>query len=99
MHDMRIDFAFFAGDDLLTRGSINFDSPEPSVELNDDKGHSFHIVGNYGDPSCAVEIICLQHQSRLYRANLDVPLHDSEDWESIDLAGIHTLGFRCTQAT
>jgi hypothetical protein len=31
----------------------------------------------------------------LRTVNLDMPVHQSTDWESIDLAG-YTLAFRCT---
>jgi len=89
--------AFFSGDTLLARGTVNCESVESAVELEGEQGHSFHIVARYGDPSCFVDIVCLRHLSQLYRASLDVPLHDSDDWESIDCAHIHTLAFWCKQ--
>jgi hypothetical protein len=35
---------------------------------------------------------------KLKTVNLDMPVHESTDWESIDLAG-YTLGFRCSLDT
>ena len=37
-----------------------------------------------------------KHVPQLYHAALRVGVHDSDDWESINLGNIHTMGFRCS---
>lgn len=92
---MQIDLAFFDGDVLLARGSISC-GPEERIELIAGSDHEFEVTHQFEEPSCPVTIVCRQRDRQLYKAGLQVGVHTSEDWESINLGNIHTLGFRCS---
>ena len=91
--ELDIDLAFFLGDDLLTQGSVCCGASETVTKLNGISGHRFEIISQFEEPACPVEILCYRDDKRLYKAALRVGVHTSDDWESIDLAGVHTLGF------
>jgi hypothetical protein len=94
MNSMQIDLAFFDEDILLCRGSIVCDETESQTTLSG-SGHEFTIKHQFANPASPVFITCLNEDKRLYETALRVGVHDSEDWESIDLAKVHTLAFRC----
>ena len=58
-------------------------------------GHKFELSSQFEEPACPVEIECRRDGALLYKAALRVGVHTSDDWESLDLASIHTLAFRC----
>jgi len=87
---MRVELAFFDGDTLLDRGTIQVVSEDRCDHLklfhaaHRLNGNAAHIVLSNFDPDINIKT-----------ANLDMPVHQSDDWESIDLAG-YTLAFRCS---
>ena len=94
---LHIELAFFRDDELLCRGEVDCGAFESIRRIEDDHGHQFQITSKFDEPACPVEILCHQNEKILYKAALRVGVHTSDDWESIDLAGIHTLGFRCQE--
>lgn len=95
---MLIDLAFFDGDNLLCQGSIQCDGNESTDILKSELGHRFEIQHRFDEPACPISIQCNFNGEELYNGALQVGVHNSEDWESIDLGNIHTLGFRCRVA-
>jgi hypothetical protein len=95
--ELQIDLAFFAGDDLIARGVVCCGSSETVAEIEGSSEHRFEVTSRFEQPACPVEISCFCQGNRLYKASLRVGVHTSDDWESIDLARIHTLGFWCRE--
>ncbi len=95
--ELHIDLAFFLDDDLLSRGEVRCRAVEATQQLEGVSGHRFEITSQFEEPACPVEILCYREEKQLYKAALRVGVHTSDDWESIDLAGVHTLGFRCRE--
>ena len=92
---MCIELGFFEGDALLVRGRIICKEREASTDLHGAGGHVWTLKARYVEPASPVELECRRDGVRLYCAALQVGVHESDDWESIDLADIHTLAFRC----
>ena len=92
---MRIDLAFFDGDDLLVKGLVECRVQEQSVSFDTKSGVRFIVTAQFEDPACPVSIDCSSNGINLYRTALRFGVHTSDDWESIDLGGIHTLAFWC----
>jgi hypothetical protein len=95
--ELHIDLAFFSGDDLLTRGGVRCGVSETVTKLESASGHLFEITSRFEEPACPIEIHYYCQEKRIYKSVLRVVVHTSNDWESIDLAGIHTLGFLCKE--
>ena len=86
---MRVDLALFQGDDLLDRCEITV-GPERSTD-------SFNLFQAHHRLAGETADIVLDNFSELVglkRVALDMPVHDSEDWESIEL-GNFTIAFWC----
>ena len=92
---MHIDLALFDGDALLVRGAIDCSVQEQSFLLESKSGLVFAFTARFEDPACPVSVHCTLQGKTLYRTALRVGVHTSDDWESIDLGGIHTLAFWC----
>ena len=92
---LQIDLAFFQDYDLLCRGTIRCGSSPMEYYLDGVSEHTFYVTSQFEEPACPVEIVCHSAGKKLYEAALRVGVHTSEDWESINLADVHTLGFRC----
>jgi hypothetical protein len=92
---MLIEMVFFEGDQLLVRGEINCGQDIGSAKLESHTGIRFDITFQFEEPACPVSITCFLAGKRLYRAALRVGVHDSEDWESLELGENHVLAFRC----
>jgi len=86
---MRVDLALFEGDEFLCRGEV---SVGPAEET-----HSFSLFQvTHQLRHDAAEVVLSQFPAHvdLKTITLDMPIHDSSDWESIDL-GRYTLAFWC----
>ena len=55
----------------------------------------FHVAHRLGNGAAQVLLSNFAPSIKLKKANLDMPVHQSVDWESIDLGG-YTLAFRCS---
>lgn len=92
---MRLDLAVFDGDTLLARTSVMLGETR-KTEVVVAGRYEFESHHAYQEPSSPVDITCRANGRHLYRAALQVGVHNSDDWESIELGTIHTLGFRCS---
>ena len=95
MPTMHIELGFFAGDQLLARGSVTCADRDATSEITGESGLSWTIKTRYEEPASPVELECIRDGERLYDGSLQVGVHTSDDWESINLADVHTLAFRC----
>ena len=86
---MRIDLALFEGDDLLDRGAIRVGRSETV-----DMFSHFRVTHRLGTHAAIVVLSHFSSHISLIKSILDMPIHGSADWESIDL-GRYTVAFRC----
>ena len=86
---MRVELALFDGDSLLERGHVCV-----GLERRTTAFRLFQAHHSLGAGSAELVLDGFADGAKIRRATLDVPIHDSEDWESIEL-GAYTLGFRC----
>ena len=86
---MRVDLALFEGDDLLDRKEITVGS---SAAI--DMFKLFQATHQLGQESAEIVLGNFAEHLGLNKITLDMPIHESNDWESIDL-GKHTLVFWC----
>ena len=90
---MRVDYGIFKGDALLHRGFLVITS-QKNIESSKDFKIRHRILNN-----TAELIVELFHDGeRLTKSTLNMPIHESEDWESIELAQF-TFAFKCTLDT
>jgi hypothetical protein len=86
---MQVELALFDGDMLIERGRID-------VRVDSSCDHLEHHIAHRLDSDAAkVVLSSFSPRINLKTVTLDMPVHQSADWESIDLAG-YTLAFRCS---
>lgn len=86
---MRVELALFDGDALLERGELVV-SATPQVTC-----FGLFQVSHRLDPEAAYVVLeSFAAQLKLKKCTLTMPLHESEDWESIELDR-YTLAFWC----
>jgi hypothetical protein len=90
-----MDTAIFNGDGLLASGSLEFADGEANVVLGNSVGYRFEVSYRFEEPACPVFVTCYSANAFLYRTALRVGVHNSEDWESVELAESHVLVFKC----
>lgn len=91
---MHVNLAFFEEDALLCRGSIACGAREDTTSLAG-CGLEFLITHRQELAAARISIVCSRDGEHLYKTALNMPVHDSTDWESINLGNIHTLAFYC----
>ncbi|WP_444919634.1 hypothetical protein ACJJID_11610 [Microbulbifer sp. CnH-101-G] len=86
---MKVELGLFEEDNLLIQGMINITDQEQieSSEVLELK-HKLH------DEFAELELKVLNDGQQLIKSSLTMPIHESEDWESIELGGF-TLAFWC----
>ena len=86
---MRVDLALFEGNEFLCRGEVSV-GPIKGI-------HSFslfQVTHHLGQDAAVVVLSNFPAHIDLKTITLDMPIHESTDWESIDL-GRYTLAFWC----
>ena len=86
---MRVDLALFQGDDLLDRGEIMVSSEQRTDSFNLFLAHH-QLAGDVAD----IVLDRFSDSVGLKRVTLSMPVHESKDWESIEL-GKFTVAFWC----
>lgn len=86
---MHVDLALFQGDELLERAKIMV-----GVERRSDSFRLFQVHHQILGDAADVVLDSFSGPVDLKRVALTMPIHESQDWESIAL-GKFTLAFRC----
>ena len=86
---MLIEFGLFQGDELLQRGRIKVTGFE-QFEENEQISVKHQLV----EKTAFIELRVFENGVQQIKSNLEMPIHQSDDWESIELAK-YTLAFRC----
>lgn len=87
---MRVDFGLFEGDTLLERGAFRVSHEAQCTHFK-----SFHAAHWLCEDSAKIVLSSFSSNVSLTTVDLDMPIQQSEDWESIELLG-YTLAFRCS---
>ncbi|WP_242101558.1 hypothetical protein [Lysobacter sp. M2-1] len=86
---MRVDLAFFDGDELLDRGELRIGVAELVSNFA-----LFQATHRLGSDAANIVLANFPAHFDLKTISLDMPIHESADWESIEL-GRYTLAFWC----
>ena len=86
---MRVELALFDGTDLLSRDEIKVGFAPQGEMLS-----LFQADHRLGETAADIVFSGFPNHIDLKRVTLDVPIHESSDWESINL-GKYTLAFWC----
>lgn len=87
---MLVEFALFDKDTLLQRGSARVTEEAQCVHLE-----TFNVAHQLVGNAAKLVLSSFAPSIPLKTASLDIPVHQSDDWESIEFAN-HTLAFRCS---
>ena len=87
---MRVDYGFFEGDELLQRGFLVV----TEKELSESHG-MLSIRHKLLEEMAEITIEAFSEAERLIKSTLHMTIHESGDWESIELAQF-TLAFKCS---
>tara|TARA_B100001059_G_scaffold102587_1_gene102313 strand:+ start:5167 stop:5439 length:273 start_codon:yes stop_codon:yes gene_type:complete len=85
-----IDIALFQGDQMLQEGKIKVTEQEKIDEVK-----VISLKHRLTEDVARVELRVFENGEQQIKSNLDIPVHQSDDWESIELAQ-YTLAFRCS---
>ena len=86
---MHVELALFEGDTLLDRGAIRI-GPTETVDMF---AH-FRVTHRLNVDAADVVLSDFSSHIGLVKSTLDMPIHESADWESIDV-GRYTIAFQC----
>ncbi len=93
---MIIKFNFFEKDDLLCSGKLFCNQKKTINEFKSpDCEYVFKIEHEFDYPACPVSIECIYQSKHYYYSALRVGVHNSEDWESVNIGNIHDFVFMC----
>ncbi len=96
MKALRAELAFFDGDDLLTRDIILIHADEDTCIINSERGDRFEITRRFEEPACPVFVKAYNSDGKfLFRSAMRMGVHNSDDWEKIDLAEPYEMCFKC----
>jgi hypothetical protein len=87
---MLVEFALLDNDTLLERGAIRAGSEAQCSHLA-----LFHVAHQLCGDTAKIVLSNFMPSLGLKTVNLDMPVHQSSDWESIQLAR-YTFAFRCS---
>ena len=86
---MRVDLALFDGDEFLCRGEVIVGPVEEAHSFS-----LFQVNHRLGQDAADIVLSNFPGHIDLKTITLDMPIHESSDWESIEL-GRYTLAFWC----
>ena len=84
-----IELGLFNGDELLHRKSIKVTEQE-ALYHDSDVSIKYQLIKDVAE----IELRVFRDGQQLIKSNLRMPIHESEDWESIELDK-YTLAFKC----
>ncbi len=86
---MLVELALFQDDALLQRGAFTV-----TVEAQCTHWERFHVAHQLIGESAQIVLSNFAEGIKLQTCRLNMPVHQSDDWESIELAA-YTIAFRC----
>ncbi|APZ93015.1 hypothetical protein [Fuerstiella marisgermanici] len=96
MKALRTELAFFDGNDLLARGNVLINSTEETCEVVSERGDRFEITRKFEEPACSFFVRYFdQNGAFVGRSAMRMGVHNSDDWEMIELAEPYQMCFKC----
>ena len=86
---MRVDLGLFEGDNLLFEGGITVTDKEYEEE-----NEIIKLKHQLVNDEAVIELCIFNDGKQIQKSKLNMPIHESEDWESIELDKF-TLAFKC----
>ena len=86
---MRVDLGLFEGDNLLFQGGITLTDNEYEEE-----NEIIKLKHQLVNDEAVIELRIFNEGEQILKSKLNMPIHESEDWESIELDKF-TLAFKC----
>lgn len=95
MKAIRVEMAFFDGDTLLTRANVLVHSIEDQCTVLADRGDRFEITYQFEEPASQLFIEYFDRDGNpAGRSAMRMGVHNSDDWEAIELATPYQLCFK-----
>ena len=96
MKAMRAELAFFDGDDLLSRDVVLIHSEEDTCVITSERGERFEVTRQFEEPASPILVKAFSSDGTfIFRSAMRMGVHNSDDWERIDLAEPYQMCFRC----
>ena len=86
---MQVELGLFEGDSLLFQGEINITENEYQEE-NEIIKLKHQLISD----EAIIEMRIFNEGKQIIKSTLNMPVHESDDWESIELSNF-TLAFKC----
>jgi hypothetical protein len=87
---MQVEFGLFDGDTLLERNAVRVTSEAQCAHLK-----LFHVAHQLSGDFAKIVLTSFASEVKLKSVSFDMPIHQSSDWESIELDR-YTFAFRCS---
>lgn len=95
MKALRVEMAFFDGDTLLTRANVLVHSIEDECTVLAERGDRFEITRQFEEPASRLFIEYFYRDGNpAGRSAMRMGVHNSDDWEAIELAAPYQLCFK-----
>lgn len=95
MKSLFVEAAFFSGDVLIARGTFDVEEEKKQIQITSDSGDLFEITHKFEEPASPIEIKYVKNQDLKWKSALRMGVHDSDDWETINLVNDFDLCFKC----
>lgn len=96
MKAMRAELAFFDGDELLARTKVLVYADEDTCEIASERGDRFEVTRQFEEPASQMFVKAFDRDGNLVgRSAMRMGVHNSDDWEMIELAEPYQMCFRC----
>ena len=96
MKAMRIELAFFDADQPLARGNVLIHAQKDTTEIASERGDRFEVTWQFEEPACSFAVRYFDRNGEpAGRSAMRIGVHDSDDWEMVELAPPYQMCFRC----
>lgn len=96
MRAKRVEMLFFDCDDLLARTAVLVYEIEDHCEIQSPRGDRFSVTRRVEEPACPITIQSFDADGEFVgRSEMRMGVHNSDELETVDLAGRCVLCFHC----
>lgn len=96
MKALRVNMVFFDGDVFISRAMVLVHQYEETCILESKRGDTFHVTRQFEEPACRMYIESYSATRELVgHSAMRMGVHNSDDWEAIDLVEPYQLCFWC----
>ena len=96
MKAMRVELAFFDGNEPLARGNVLVQREDSTCEIISERGDKFKITRRFEEPASSFFVRIFDRDGEpAGRSAMRMGVHNSDDWEKIDLSEPYEMCFKC----